>query len=150
MVFIGSLLDYCTALLYGLPQSSISKLQRRLNGAARFVDRYKEIQPHHSCAEIITQAPCREENRFPDVVSCISCLTWSGSRIYIYIYISWPNIVNISTWPLVSDNVNCHWLKVISDAVFTHWFHVTFTHCIYKIPYCLSKRVAYVVTAGFL
>ena len=32
--FIGSCLDYCQALLYGLPQSSISKLQRVQNAGA--------------------------------------------------------------------------------------------------------------------
>ena len=41
--FISSHLDYCSALLYGLPQSSISKLQHIQNVAARLLTGTKKF-----------------------------------------------------------------------------------------------------------
>ena len=46
--FVGSRLDYCNALVYGLSQSSISKLQRIQNAAARlltFTKKFDYITP---------------------------------------------------------------------------------------------------------
>ena len=48
LVFIGSRLDYCNSLLYGIPDYQISKLQRVMNASARLTYRaykYCHITP---------------------------------------------------------------------------------------------------------
>ena len=42
--FITSKLDYCNAILYGLPQAQLDKLQRMQNTAARIVSKTKKSQ----------------------------------------------------------------------------------------------------------
>ena len=74
-----------------LPHSvSFLKTAKHIECGCQIVDGYKEIWPHYSCVEIITLADCGDKNRFQGAASCISCLPWSGSRIYKR-YTPWDN-----------------------------------------------------------
>ena len=53
--FVTSRLDFCTSLLYGLPNNQPNKLQRIQNAAARLicnVGRFEHITPHHCTGSI--------------------------------------------------------------------------------------------------
>ena len=78
-MFISAHLDYCNALL-----SSISKLKCIQKAAARLLmgtTKFDRITSYrltyiltYSCADIITLAPSREENRLRGAASWILCL----------------------------------------------------------------------------
>ncbi len=60
--FITSKLDYCNALLYGLPITQIQRLQRLQNIAARIVTLSKKILPYYTNSTWPTLAACFRKN----------------------------------------------------------------------------------------
>ena len=60
-MFISSKLDYCNALLYGLPDREINRLQSIQNGTVRLVSGDKRFEVYCPCGSIraLTGSQCR-------------------------------------------------------------------------------------------
>ena len=78
--FISSKLDFCNALLYGLPQCVIDKLQRVQNSAARLVTgtcKYEHITP--VLMDLHWFNTSRAAYQIQDTVINIQIVEWNGT-----------------------------------------------------------------------
>jgi len=77
--FVLSRLDYCNAVLAGLPASTLAPFQRVLHAAARLV---LNLRPCVGAFEGAALAPSRTTNRLQAVLLSPQVITWSSARVH--------------------------------------------------------------------
>ena len=59
---VTSRIDSCNALLFGIPEKDLSKLQTVQNCAARLIECAKEMRSSNAHVDTLALATCRKEN----------------------------------------------------------------------------------------
>lgn len=71
---ITSRLDYCNALLYGLPKSTVMPLQRVQNNAARLVSRTKKFSSITPVLKELHWLPIQQRTKFKVLLMTFKCI----------------------------------------------------------------------------
>ena len=80
--FMSSKSDFCNALLYGLPQSVINRLQYVQNCAARLVTRTRKLRTYNTSSSQTTLGTSQTTNYAQNTTSYVQSTEWHGAKIY--------------------------------------------------------------------
>ena len=73
-----SQIDYCSCLLYGLPDSSLAKLQRVQNFAAKLILNKRKYDSSKACLKELHWLPVRYRILFRLLCMCFKCINGQG------------------------------------------------------------------------
>ena len=80
--FISSKLDFCNALLYGLPKSVIDRLQYCAKLCGSTGDQNTKLRTHNTNSSETTLATSQTTNYVQNTASYIQSTEWHGAKVY--------------------------------------------------------------------